>query len=76
MHLLIGSQLQHVPYLDHPVPVGWFLPTHLVLAAVGAPGAMLPFATCGAKIVTTWKPGVQRFCAGDPWIPKAFGRRE
>lgn len=53
MHLLIGSQLQHVAYLDHPVPVGCFLLTHLVLAGVGAPGALLLFATCGTKIVTT-----------------------
>lgn len=75
MHLLIGSQLQHVAYLDHPVSVGGFLLTHLVLAGVGAPGAML-LPPCGTKIVTTQKPGVQRFFTGDPWVPKAFGRRE
>lgn len=51
MHLLIGSQLQHYAYLDHPV--GCLLLTHLVLADVGTPGAMLLFATCGAKIVAT-----------------------
>lgn len=37
MHLLIGCQLQDVAYLDHPVPVCWFLLTHFVPAGVGAP---------------------------------------
>lgn len=51
MHLLTGSQLQHVAYLDHPVPVGCFFANPFGTGRY--PGAMLLFATCGAKIVTT-----------------------
>lgn len=74
LHLLIEFHLQNVAYLDHPMSMCCFLLTRFGLAGVGAPEQSFSLLFVVSKLQPCRN--LQRFCTEDPWLPKAFGRRE